>query len=61
MENGDLFRIEHMSACFFLFLLWCVVIPCIIQFPGLEEKIFGEESNEFTNALGKYTNSNMLL
>lgn len=28
----------------------------IIQFPGLEKTIFGEESNEFTNELGKYTN-----
>jgi len=31
------------------------------KFPGLGKKILGEESNEFTNDLGKYKNLNVFL
>lgn len=44
---------------FFLLLFLIFVILWIIQFPGLGKKIFGEESNEFTNDLGKYKNLNV--
>lgn len=30
------------------------------KFPGLGKKVFGEESNEFTNDLGKYKNLTVL-
>lgn len=50
--------------CFcFVFVLFFdfFVILWIIQFPGLGKKILGEESNEFTNELGKYMNFTVFL
>ena len=50
-----------MNVGFFLLLFCILVIFWIIQFPGLGKKILGEESNEFTNDLGKYKNLNIVL
>ena len=44
-------------CCCFVFLSYSE----FVQFPGLGKKIFGEESNEFTNDLGKYENLNVVL
>lgn len=51
----------YIGFIFLLLLFWFVVMLWIIQFPGLEKRIFGEESNEFTNDLGKYMNLNVFL
>ncbi|XP_016071876.1 PREDICTED: inositol polyphosphate 1-phosphatase [Miniopterus natalensis] len=42
----------YMVVVFIVIVMVCCIIS-IIQFPGLGKRIFGEESNEFTNDLGE--------